>query len=64
MLKKQKKVFVALMDLEEAYDRVDRIAMWEILMMYSVGGKILSAIKSMYEESMVCKNTSTTWEEV
>jgi hypothetical protein len=28
--------------------------MWEVLMMYGVGGKILGAIKSMCEESMVC----------
>ena len=47
-------MFVAFMDLEKAYDRVDRQAMWEVLMMYGVGGKILGAIKSMYEESMVC----------
>jgi hypothetical protein len=42
------------MNLEKAYDRVDRMLMSEVLRMYGVGGKILSAIKSMYEESMVC----------
>jgi hypothetical protein len=42
------------MELEKAYDRVDRQAMWEVLMMYCIGGKILSGLKSMYDESMVC----------
>jgi hypothetical protein len=42
------------MDLEKAYDRVDRQAVWEVLMMYGVGGKILGAVKSKNEESMVC----------
>jgi hypothetical protein len=52
-LLKQNEVFVAFMDLEKAYDRVDKLAMWEVLRIYGVGGKFLCAIKSMYEESMV-----------
>jgi hypothetical protein len=28
--------------------------MWDVLMMYGVGDKILGVIKSMYEESMAC----------
>jgi hypothetical protein len=40
-------VFVSFKDLDNAYERVDRQAMCEGLMMYRVGGKILSAIKSM-----------------
>jgi hypothetical protein len=48
-------VFVAFTDLKKAYDKVDRQAMWEVLlMMHGVGGKMLGAIESMYEESMVC----------
>jgi hypothetical protein len=39
------------------FARVDRMAMWEVLMMYEVGGKILSAIKSMYKESTICVRT-------
>jgi hypothetical protein len=38
--------------LEKAYDRQ---AMWKVLMMYGVGGKILEAIKSLYEEIMLCE---------
>jgi hypothetical protein len=45
-------VFVGFMDLEKAYDRGDRQAMWDALMIYGVGNNILDVIKSMYEESM------------
>ncbi len=38
------------MDLEKAYDRVDWLALWEVLRLYGVGGKLLSAIKSFFEE--------------
>jgi hypothetical protein len=41
------------MDLENVYARVARMAMWTVLNMYGVGGKSLSAIKSLYEEIMV-----------
>jgi hypothetical protein len=47
-LEKQKKVFVAFMDIEKAYDRVESMAMWEVLAMFGVGGKMLGAIKSTY----------------
>ena len=40
---KQQKVYV---DLDKAYNRVSREAMWEVLRMYDVGGKILNGIKS------------------
>ncbi len=33
------------MDFEKAYDRVDWLALWEVLRIYGVGGKLLSAIK-------------------
>ena len=36
------------MDLEKAYDRVNRGALWQVLRMYYVDGKLLSGIKSMY----------------
>ncbi len=32
------------MDLEKAYDRVDWLALWDILKIYGVGGKLLSAV--------------------
>ncbi len=42
------------MDLEKAYDRVDWLALWEVLRIYGVGGKLLSAIKSFYEAAFAC----------
>ena len=42
------------MDLEKAYDRVDREAMWRMLGIYGVGGKLLSAVKSFYADSRAC----------
>ena len=42
------------MDLEEAYDRVNREDLWQVLKIYDVGGKLLSGIKSMYVNSLAC----------
>ena len=40
------------LDLEKAYNRINREALWQVLRMYGVwgGGKLLS-IKSMYVDS-------------
>ena len=42
------------MDLEKAYDRVNREALWQVLRMYDVGGKLLNGIKSIYVNSLAC----------
>jgi hypothetical protein len=47
-LEKKKEAFVAFMDMEKAYDRVNMQTKGEMLRIYGVGSKILSAIKSMY----------------
>ena len=36
---------VAFIDLEKAYDRVHREALWQVLRMYDVTGKLLIEIK-------------------
>ena len=46
MLMKGKKVYAAFMDLEKAYDRVDWEALWDVLRVYEVGGKLLNAVKA------------------
>ncbi len=33
---------------------VDWIALWDVLKIYGVGGKLLSAIKSFYEDASAC----------
>ena len=42
------------MDLEKAYDRVDRDAMWNVLRMYGIGGRLLQGVKSLYVGSKAC----------
>ena len=49
-----KNVYFAFMDLEKAYDRVDRDALWDVLRMYGVGGKLLNAVRSLYGDSKAC----------
>ncbi len=58
ILAKGKKLYAAFMDLEKAYDRVDRLALWDVLKIYGVGGKLLRAVKSFYEESSACVKIS------
>lgn len=53
-LGKGKELFWAFMDLEKAYDRVDREALWQVLMFYGVGGRLLKAVKSFYVNSRAC----------
>ena len=47
-------VYVSFIDLEKAYDEVNREVLWQILKMYDVGPNLLSGIKSVYVESSVC----------
>ena len=45
---------MSFMVLEKANERVNREALWQVLRMYDVGGKLLNGIKSMYVNSLVC----------
>ena len=36
--------YVAFMNLENAYDRVNREALWQVLRLYDVGSKLLNGI--------------------
>ena len=49
-----KDVFWALIDLEKAYDTIDRHGMWQMLRVYGVCGKLLKAVQSFYVDSRVC----------
>ena len=51
-------------DLEKVYNRVNRRALWQVLRIYDVVGKVLSGIKSMYFDSLACvsvKGTERVW---
>ena len=43
----EKKCRVYVGFIEKVYDRVNREALWKVLRIYDVGGKLLSGIKSM-----------------
>ena len=47
-----KDIFWAIMDLEKAYDTIDRHGMWQMQRVYGVGGKLLKAVRSFYVDSM------------
>ena len=47
-------MYVAFVDLEKTYDRVNREALSQVLRMYDVCGKVLNGIKSMYANSLAC----------
>ena len=44
-------VYVSFMELEKAYDRVNREALWKVLRMCDVGGKCLNGIENMHANS-------------
>ena len=41
-------------DLEKAYDRVDRDAIWQVMRIYGIGGRVLKGIMSFYDEGRAC----------
>ncbi len=45
-LGKDRKLYAAFMDLEKAYDRVDRNALGNVLKIYVVGGQLMERIKT------------------
>ena len=53
-LGKGKDVYFAFLDLEKAYDRVERDAMWNVLKLYGIGGRLLRGVKSLYVGSKAC----------
>ena len=53
-LANRKDVFWAFMDLEKAYDTIDRHGMWQMLRVYGVGGKLLKAVQSFHVDSTAC----------
>ena len=50
-LAKMNDLFWAFMDLEKAYDRVDRDALRQVLRLYRLGEKLLKAVQSFYVDS-------------
>ncbi len=55
VLRKDKMLYAAFMDLEKAYDRVDREALWSVLRIYGVGGQLLKGIQAFYRGKCMCE---------
>ena len=53
-LGKSKNMYFAFLYLEKVHDRVDRNAMWNILRLYGIGGRLLQGVKSLYVGSKAC----------
>ena len=49
-------MYVGFMDLEKAYDRINREVLRQVLRMYDVDGKLLNGIKSMYVRVIGAEN--------
>src|SRR5215469_5652612 len=48
---KGKEIYLGFMDLEKAYDRIDREALWRVVRKYGVNGRLMTALKSFYVNS-------------
>ena len=44
-------IFWAFMDLEKAYDTIDRQGIWQLIRVYGVGGNFLKAVQSFNVDS-------------
>ena len=54
MKENKKKVYMAFMDLEKAYDRVDRESMRQLMIFYGIGGRVLKGVMMFYDEGRAC----------
>ncbi len=62
-LGKEKKLYAAFIDLEKAYDRVDREAFWNVLKIYGVCGQLLKGIQAFYREANACMRVGREFSE-
>lgn len=53
-LKQGKKLYLGFVDLERAFDRVQRTKLWDILETRGISNKIIRVIKNMYESNVNC----------
>ena len=61
---KNKPTFAAFLDMEKAFDRVNRDILLLRLLEYGIDGKLYNSIKNMYDDnksSILLNNLSTDW---
>ena len=51
---KKQKLFCAFIDYKNAFDSVDRIALWQKLLDRTIDGKVLVIIRNMYQQAKSC----------
>ncbi len=47
-------MYAAFMDLEKAYDRVDWEALWDVLRVHGVGGRLVDGVEAFYRDASAC----------
>ena len=45
------KLYLDFMHWQQAYDRIKREALWQVLMIYGINGRLLNGIKSVYVDN-------------
>ena len=53
-LSRKRKLYTAFVDFKKAFDTVDRDALWKVLEMYGMKGRMLNLIKGMYSSVWYC----------
>ena len=53
-MREKNAVYVDFIDLEMVYNIVNRGALWQVLSIYGVAGKLVSGVKSMHIDSLTC----------
>lgn len=46
--------YAAFMDLEKAFDKLEWTAMWDVLKVYGVDGRMLKGVKAFYKNGKAC----------
>ena len=49
-IEKDRSVYIVFVDLEKAYNNVNRLKLWKVLEEYGVKGRLLRAVQSLYED--------------
>ena len=57
---KGKKLFVTFVDYEKAFDRVNRMYLWQKLLASGVKGKILKVVENLYQKTKACVRVNGT----